>query len=215
MLCLSHRDQSSKSSYIPKWKKSSVAKCETLSLCLLRMQCIKASCKMTCYMMCGQIKGARPVPENYWTSKTTSQNVQLHVQVNQQKKKKKKKRGNKSQMRAEFKLRYKGFKSSGSLFFEDTYLHTTPVCQNSTRHMIVSFRSPGIGMFIESSCYTASYSQVPLSFKTHCKSLLSLEWQIVPCLQHSSMAGDAFWVPECKSFGFFLRSPAIPATLGQ
>ena len=106
-------------------------------------------------------------------------------------------------MRAEFKLRYKGFKSSGSLFFEDTYLHTTPVCQNSTRHMIVSFRSPGIGMFIESSCYTALYSQVPLSFKTHCKSLLSLEWQIVPCLQHSSWLAMLFECQNAKALGSF------------
>ena len=37
---------------------------------------------------------------------------------------------NKSQMRAEFKLCYKGFKLSGSHSFEDMYLHTTLVCKS-------------------------------------------------------------------------------------
>ena len=130
-------------------------------------------------------------------------------------------------MRTKFKLCYKeGFKLSGSTSFElrvrnNTYLHTTPACQHPTRHMIgrhAPFRfvsQPRQGMFAEPSCYTASYSLVSLSFQPHCKSLLSLERQIVPCLQHSSMAGGSFWMPESKSFGFFLSSPAVPATLGQ
>ena len=103
----------------------------------------------------------------------------------------------KKKMRTKFKLCYKeGFKLSGSTSFElrvrnNTYLHTTPACQHPTRHMIgrhAPFRfvsQPRQGMFAEPSCYTASYSLVPLSFQPHCKSLLSLERQIVPCLQHS------------------------------
>ena len=72
-------------------------------------------------MMCKGTDSTRKL-SNF--EKTTSQNVQLRGQVNQQKTK----RENKSRMRAEFKLRYKGFKSSGSLSFEDMYLHTTLVC---------------------------------------------------------------------------------------
>ena len=113
----------------------------------------------------------------------------------------------KSQMRAEFKLHY--FKS-----YQVNRLLRTHTCIQLQHvriplHTIVSLCSPGIGMFTEPSCYTASYSLVPLSFKTHCKSLLSLERQIVTCLQRSSTAGDSFWVSECKSFDFFLT------TLGQ
>ena len=74
---------------------------------------------------------------------------------------------------------------------------------------------PRHGMFIEHSCYTASYSSVALSFQPHCKSLLSLERQIVPCLQRSSMAGDSFWVPESKSFGFFLKFSSCPSNFGS
>ena len=107
----------------------------------------------------------------------------------------------KIQMRAKFKLRYKeGFKRQVHrlLNFEDTYLHTTPACQNPTRHMIgrcalfCFVLQPRYGMFTEPSCYTASYSLVPLSFQPHCKSLLSLKRQIVLCLQRSSTAGGSF-----------------------
>ena len=94
---------------------------------------------MTCYMMRGWIIGTdstRKLLNSQAKMTCTSQSAKKQTKENGGKKK--------SQMRAEFKLCYKGFKSSGSLSFEDMYLHTTPACQNSTRHMIVSFYSPGM-----------------------------------------------------------------------
>ena len=134
--------------------------------------------------------------------KTTSQNVQLHVQVNQQKTKQNGK--NKKEV-------------SNHLVHCVLRTHTCiqPQCVRIPLGTWLFRPQTRQGMFIEPSCYTASYLLVPLSFQPHCKSLLSLERQILPCLQRSSMAGNSFWVPESKSFGFFLKFSSCPSNFGS
>ena len=73
-----------------------------------------------------------------------------------------------------------------------THTCIQPQCVKSHKVHDCFVLQPRHGMFIEPSCYTASYSLVALSFQPHCKSLPSLERQIVPCWHHSSTADDSF-----------------------
>ena len=107
-------------------EKYSVVKCETLSVCYSGCNASKHAVKrLVIWCVVIWCVKAPTVPGNYWTLKNHKPKCTITWQVNQQKTK----RENKSQMRYEFKLRHKGFKSSGSLSFEDMYLHTTLVCK--------------------------------------------------------------------------------------
>ena len=103
--CPSHRGQSSESSYIPKWKKSSVAKCETLSA----SACVYSGCSASRHAIKWLVVGcvgkpkAPTVAGNYWTSK----NHKPKCTITWTSQLAKNKTGKKSQMRAEFKLHNK------------------------------------------------------------------------------------------------------------
>ena len=168
-------------------------------MCLLSMQCIKACSKTTCCMMRGWIKG---------TSSTRKllnfKKPQAKMYIYMYKSISKKQNG---------KIYRWGLSSNSTIKKASNHqvhrLLRTHTCIQPQRVRIL----PGTWWFCSTAqAWNVRRTQllhrfiiaiVPLSFQPDCKSLLSLERQIVLCLQHSSVASDSFWVLESKALATF------------